>query len=93
MEIGPITYLEVNGQDVTDCIRTPEPWTTDHRLHVLNQIEARPGQPNDKGERWMERRLTGKVTAVCSCGYNTGLVDRSQVSDVEQLAAEHPRSI
>ncbi|MFM9796531.1 hypothetical protein [Streptomyces turgidiscabies] len=70
-----------------------EPWTLDHRLHVLNQIESRPGPPNDEGERWMERRTTGKATAVCSCGFNTGLVDRSELPAVEELAAEHPRTI
>lgn len=70
----------------------PEPWSMDHQLHVLIQIEARAGQPNDKGERWMERRLTGEAIAVCSCGYSTGLVDSSSLPNVEELAAQHPRT-
>ena len=69
------------------------PWTVDHRLHVLNQIESRLGLPDDKGDRWMERRLTGKTIAVCSCGYTSGLVDRDEVPPVEELAIEHPRTI
>lgn len=93
MDIGPITYLEVDGQDVTDCIRAePEPWSMDHQLHVLNQIESRPGQPDGNDERWMERRLTGKAIAVCPCGLNTGLVDSSELPDLQALAAEHPRA-
>lgn len=69
-----------------------EPWTMSHQLHVLNQIESRPGPPDDDGVRWMERRLTGKTIAVCPCGLNTGLVDRSELPSIEELAAQHPRS-
>ncbi|MBW8701875.1 hypothetical protein MBT84_19905 [Streptomyces sp. MBT84] len=88
VQVAPITYLEINGQDVTHCIE--QPWVMDHRLHVLVQSEARMGQPNDKGERWVERRLTGKAIAVCSCGYTSGLVDRATLPAVEELAAKHP---
>lgn len=70
-----------------------EPWALDHRLHVLNQSEVRPAPPNDKGERWVERRLTGKAIAACSCGYTTGLIDRSQLPPMKDLAAQHPRGL
>lgn len=90
MDASSIRYLEINGQDVTHCIA--EPWAMDHRLHVLIQAEARTGQPNDDGERWVERRVTGKAIAVCSCGYTSGLVDSSSLPPVEELAAEHPRA-
>ncbi|MEU9285976.1 hypothetical protein AB0D57_14930 [Streptomyces sp. NPDC048275] len=76
---------------MTDSIA--EPWSMDHRLHVLNQIESRLGPADTEGVRWMERRLTGKVIAVCSCGLNTGLVDRGQMRPAEELAAEHSPSL
>ncbi|MGW3416474.1 hypothetical protein [Streptomyces phaeochromogenes] len=69
-----------------------EPWVLDHQLHLLAQIESRPGLPDAKGDRWMDRRTTGKVMAVCTCGLNTGLVDRGELPSIEQLAAEHPRA-
>lgn len=87
MDASSISHLEINGQDVTEHLA--ERWVMDHRLHVLIQGEARDGQPNAKGERWVERRLTGKAIAVCSCGYTSGLVDSSSLPPVEQLAAEH----
>jgi uncharacterized ParB-like nuclease family protein len=68
-----------------------EPWTMSHQLHVLNQIESRPGPPDEEGVRWMQRRLTGKTTAVCSCGYSSGLVDRDELPPIEELARRHPR--
>jgi hypothetical protein len=40
----------------------------------------------------VERRLTDKAIAVCPCGLNTGLVDRSDLPDLQELAAQHPRS-
>ncbi|MDX3047567.1 hypothetical protein PV378_13795 [Streptomyces scabiei] len=70
-----------------------EPWTMSHQLHVFNQVESRPGPPDDEGTRWMERRTTGKATAVCSCGYSSGLVDRGDLPPVDALAAEHPRTL
>ncbi|WP_328544589.1 hypothetical protein [Streptomyces europaeiscabiei] len=70
----------------------PEPWALDHHLTVLNQIESQPGPPDDEGVRWVERRLTGKAIAVCPCGLNTGLVDRSDLPNLQELAARHPRS-
>jgi hypothetical protein len=92
MDLGPLTYLEINGQDVTHCIQREEPWTMSHQLHVLNQIESRPGLPNEQGECWMERRLTGKAIACCSCGYTTGLIDRTDLPPIADLAAQHPRA-
>jgi len=83
VHLGPLKPLDT----------LPEPWTMDHSLHVLMQIESRPLPPNDKGERWTERRLTGKATAVCSCGYSSGLIDTSELPRVEQLAIEHPLSM
>ncbi|OQR64769.1 hypothetical protein B6E66_07365 [Streptomyces maremycinicus] len=70
-----------------------EAWVMDHHLHVLMQIESRPLPPHDEGQRWVERRLTGKATAVCSCGYTSGLVDSKSLPPVQALAAEHPRRI
>ncbi|MDX2946805.1 hypothetical protein PV383_38400 [Streptomyces caniscabiei] len=70
----------------------PEPWALDHYLTVLNQIESRPGPPDDEGVRWMVRRLTGKAIAVCPCGLNTGLVDRSDLPNLQELVVQHPRS-
>ncbi|MDX3777746.1 hypothetical protein [Streptomyces europaeiscabiei] len=97
VHLGPLTRLEVDGQDVTDSIHAvdlqpDEPWTLDHHLTVLNQIESLPGPPDGEGVRWVERRLTGKAIAVCPCGLNTGLIDRSDLPSVEELAAQHPRS-
>lgn len=90
MEIGPITYLEVDGQDVTDCIQAPAPWALDHLVHVFAQTESRPGPLTDEGERWMERQQTGKVMVVCTCGYSSGLIDHAELEDtVASLAAEH----
>lgn len=90
MDVSRITHLEIDGQDVTDYIRVePEPWTLDHRLHVFNQIESRPGQPNEKGEQWMERRLTGLVLAVCNCGFNTGWIPRDQLPSSGELLGRH----
>ena len=71
---------------------TEDTWTLAHQLHVLNQTEARPGQPDGRGIQWMERRLTGKAIAVCPCGYSTGLVDGGSLPPIEELAAEHPRA-
>lgn len=90
MEIGPITYMEVDGQDVTGCIRTPEPWTLDHGVHLFAQTESRPGPLTDEGERWMERQRTGKAMVVCTCGYTSGLIDRAELeATVSGLATEH----
>lgn len=66
-----------------------ETWTIDHQLHALIQIESRPGPLTDEGVRWMERRLTGKAVAACSCGYSTGLVDSGTLPNIEELAVEH----
>ena len=68
----------------------PEPWTMDHKLHMLIQTEARDGEPNGKGERWVERRPTGKAIAVCSCGYSSGLVASDDLPPSQQLASDHP---
>lgn len=90
MEIGPITHLEIDGQDVTDCIRTPEAWTLDHNVHVFAQTESRPGPLTDEGERWMEGQRTGKVMVVCRCGYSSGLIDHTELeTTVAGLPAEH----
>jgi hypothetical protein len=68
-------------------------WTLDHHLTILNQIESRPGPADDEGIRWTERRPTGKAIALCPCGLNTGLVDRSELPNIEELTAQHPRTL
>ncbi|MGW3651887.1 hypothetical protein [Streptomyces sp. NPDC000878] len=90
MELGIISHLEINGQDMTDYIRTPEPWTLDHLVHVFAQTKSRPGPLTDEGERWMDRQQTGKVMVVCTCGYTSGLIDHAALEDtVAALATEH----
>ena len=87
VHLGPLSYVEINGQDVTDDLHTSQPWTMDHDLSLLAQTQSRPG---DDG--WMERRPTGKVRAVCACGYDTGLVERSELPSYEQLEAQHSQA-
>ncbi|WP_329471692.1 hypothetical protein OIE75_20310 [Streptomyces sp. NBC_01723] len=66
-----------------------QPWAPDHHLYLLARTESRPAPTGTNGEQWMEYRHTGKVTIVCACGYNTGLVDAPTGLDYEALAAEH----
>lgn len=67
------------------------PWALDHQVHLLAQTESRPGPPTDKGEQWMECQRTGKAMVVCTCGYNSGLIDRADLeATVAALADEHP---
>jgi hypothetical protein len=89
-DIGPIAHLEIDGQDMTPYIHT-EPWTLEHRVHLFNQDEVRPGPPDSDGTRWVERRLTGKANAVCNCGWSSGWMDRDELLAMrEQLKTEHP---
>lgn len=69
---------------------TAQPWLLRHDLHVMPQIEVRPGEPDAQGDRWLEARRTGKAMAVCTCGYTTGLVAAAELPSPEALAAEHP---
>ncbi|MEU3255923.1 hypothetical protein [Streptomyces sp. NPDC006997] len=76
--------------DAAKLIDTPGPWALDHEVHAFAQTEVRRGPLTDEGERWMERRQTGKVMVVCSCGYSSGLIDRTELeSTVAGLADEH----
>jgi hypothetical protein len=68
---------------------TNQAWALDHNLAVLAQTESRPGPITDEGERWMERKATGKAMVVCACGYSAGLVDRSELPTNEELAPHH----
>lgn len=71
-----------------DC--TPEPWALDHPVHLFAQTESRPGTLTDEGKRWVERQRTGKAMVICTCGYTSGLIDRTDLeSTVAGLAAEH----
>lgn len=54
---------------------TGQAWTLDHEVHLLAQTESRLGE-----DGWVERRPAGKIRAVCSCGYDSGLVDRGTLS-------------
>lgn len=68
----------------------PEPWALDHQVHLFAQTESRPGPLTAEGERWMQGRPTGKVMVVCTCGYNSGLIERAEMeSTVAALAGEH----
>ena len=88
VHLGPLNHMEIDGQDVTDCIQTPAPWAMDHELLFLAQSESRPG-----GDGWKECRTTGKARAVCSCGYDSGLVDRGQLPTNDDLREHHhPRT-
>ena len=62
----------------------PEPWTLDHQLHILAQTESRPG-----ADGWVERRRTDKVRAICSCGYDSGLVARADLPTNDDLREHH----
>lgn len=64
-------------------------WTTEHMLHLFNQIESRPAAADHKGRRWMERRTTGLALAVCNCGYNTGWIPRDQMPSAGELLRRH----
>ncbi len=66
------------------------PWLVDHEVHVFAQTESRRGALTDEGERWMDRQSTGKVMVVCTCGYNSGLIDHAELQDtVASLADKH----
>lgn len=84
VHLGPLTPPEPARADAT------EGWTLDHQLHALAQTETRPGPLTDEGERWMDRQHTGKVMIVCTCGYSSGLIDRTELtSTLAGLAEEH----
>ncbi|MFF0136756.1 hypothetical protein ACFYRN_09945 [Streptomyces sp. NPDC005227] len=90
VHLGPLSYMEINGQDVTDQVQTTESWTLDHEVHAFARTESRPGEPTADGERWMERQTTGKVMVVCTCGYSSGLIDHTELtSTVASLAEQH----
>jgi len=72
---------------------TEQPWTLDHDLVVLNQTEARPGEADTDGNQWLDCRTTGKVIAVCTCGYTSGLVDPTTLTDRATLLAAHPSAM
>lgn len=77
--------------DVTCTAPSSEPWTLDHQVHVFAQTESRRGPATAEGEQWMERQQTGKVMAVCNCGYSSGLIDRTELqATVVGLADDHP---
>jgi hypothetical protein len=66
------------------------PWTLDHQVHLFARTESRPGPLTAEGERWMERRQTGKVMVVCTCGYSSGLIDSADLErTVAELQVEH----
>lgn len=66
----------------------PEPWALDHQVHLLAQTESRPGPVTEEGERWAERRQTGKVMVVCNCGYSSGLIDPDELKDTVAAHAD-----
>jgi hypothetical protein len=72
---------------------TETAWTLDHDLVVLNQTEARPGETDTDGNRWLDYRTTGKVIAVCTCGYTSGLVDPTTLADRATLLGAHPSAM
>jgi hypothetical protein len=83
VHLGPLNHMDV--------LPEPVPWTLDHQVHVFAQTESRPGPLTDEGERWMERQPTGKVMVVCTCGYSSGLIDRTELeATVAGLEPEHP---
>lgn len=68
----------------------PGSWSLDHEVHVFAQTESRPGPLTAEGERWKECRQTGKVMAVCTCGYSSDLIERAEMeSTVAALADDH----
>lgn len=38
---------------------TADTWAVPHEVHLVHQVESRPGPPDADGARWMERRKTG----------------------------------
>lgn len=46
---------------------------SDHELWLHNEIEEVPDP--EGARRWVERRLTGKSRANCTCGIDTGLIE------------------
>jgi hypothetical protein len=68
---------------------TAEPWALDHAPRILMQMEVRPGPAMTDGTRWTERRLTGRGVALCSCGYNTGLIPRAELPEVTAFVSGH----
>lgn len=77
--------------------RPGAPWTADHRLTLLRQVEVRAGEgdqwmeyrPTDRGDQWMECRPTGRVLAACNCGYTSGWVRPAELPDAAGIYAEH----
>lgn len=68
---------------------TESRWVLDHNIHLFARTEFRPDSLTE-GERWMERRQTGKVMVVCSCGYSSAPIDHTELRPLlEQLADEH----
>lgn len=84
VHLGPLAPVD------DDNGTTPEPWALDHGLTLLAQTESRPGPLTGEGEQWMERQTTGKIMAVCQCGFTTGMVDKAELPDIEALKADHP---
>lgn len=101
VHLGPLTPAELDcaacplresrGACGPGC--TPEPWVVDHQVHLFTQSESRLGLPTEQGERWKECQRTGKVMVVCTCGYSSGLIDRTELtSTLRSLAGDHPGS-
>ncbi|TKS96219.1 hypothetical protein [Streptomyces lasalocidi] len=90
MEVGPIAYPQPSGQGPAHSDPASQAWTLDHNVHVFAQTESRPCGLTAEGERWLERRQTGKVMVVCSCGYSSGRIDHTELkATMAGLAAEH----
>lgn len=68
---------------------TPDVWTKQHELHLHNQVETKPGEPEADGTAWMDARSAGMVHLLCNCGYSTGWIPRSDMPSREQLQADH----
>ncbi|WP_143608487.1 hypothetical protein [Streptomyces sp. CB03234] len=90
MDVSSITYLEIDGQDMTDYIQTkPTSWTKRHQLHVRHQVESRPGPAEPDGTQWIEHRATGMVHLLCNCGYTSGWIPVQELPSMGELLDRH----
>lgn len=49
-------------------------WTVEHAWRGRIQTRTKPGEPNEKGERWTLREFTGLAHVICNCGFSSGWV-------------------
>ena len=62
---------------------------TNHRLEIEHESAEKLDENGLNPNRWVERRLTGYAQTSCTCGLDTGLVERPEAARVfEEHRAE-----